>query len=309
MASAFVTIVIPTQRRVGPLARAVRSTFVQTGAAAVLELIVVDNDAVDSARERVAGLAAEAPFPVHYVHEPRAGVASARNAAMARAGGAFVAFLDDDEEAQPDWLGALLTVQGDCDADVVFGPVRTRLPDSVVEHREYLERFFARVDPAPAGPIDHYYGCGDSLLRIGALPEPKRPFSEDRNHSGGEDDLLFFEMRARGARFAWAPDAWVWEDPDPARLSLSYTIRRAFAYGQGATVECAAATPPDRIGVAGWMVQGVFQAAAFGGLALLQWLIGAPRRAFALERAARGLGKTLWWGPFEMRFYGLSEPA
>jgi succinoglycan biosynthesis protein ExoM len=309
MTGAFVSIVIPTQRRVGPLARAVRSTFAQTGAGAVLELIVVDNDAVDSAHETVKTLAAEAPFPVRYVHEPRPGVASARNAAMARAAGAFVAFLDDDEEAQPDWLAALLTVQAACDADVVFGPVRTRLPDNVMEHRDYLERFFARIDSASAGLIDHYYGCGDSLLRLSALPDPKHPFSEDRNHSGGEDDLLFFEMRGRGARFAWAPDAWVWEDPDPARLSLNYTIRRAFAYGQGATVECATATPPDRIGVAGWMIQGVFQAGAFGFLALLQWLIRAPRRAFTLERAARGLGKTLWWGPFEMRFYGLSEPA
>jgi glycosyltransferase involved in cell wall biosynthesis len=307
MAKPSVSIVIPTQRRPGPLARAVRSAFQQgAGTAAVCELIVVDNDEVPSARQQVEELTADAPFPVRYIHEPRPGVAHARNAAMASVAGAFVAFLDDDEEAQPGWIAALLAVQSACAADVVFGPVRTRLPDSVTDHRDYLEAFFARTDPAPAGPIDHYYGCGDSLVRLGALPDPKQPFSDVRNHSGGEDDLLFSEMLARGARFAWAPDAWVWEHPEPQRLSLKYTVRRAFAYGQGASVHCATATPPDRLGVAGWMIQGIAQAGIFGLLALLQWLIRAPRRAFALDRAARGLGKTLWWSPFKIDFYGLA---
>jgi hypothetical protein len=29
-----------------------------------------------------------------------------------------------------------------------------------------------------------------------------------------------------------------------------------------------------------------------------------PRRAFFLDKAARGLGKTLWFPPFMMKFYG-----
>jgi hypothetical protein len=103
----------------------------------------------------------------------------------------------------------------------------------VTQHRDYLERFFSREGPAEAGVIDHYYGCGDSLLRRAALPDPVAPFAVERNHIGGEDDMLFGHMQANGARFAWEPAAWVWEDPVPDRLSLDYTIRRAFAYGQG----------------------------------------------------------------------------
>src|SRR5690606_40139430 len=117
---------------------------------------------------------------------------------------------------------------------------------------------------------------------------------------------LFGQMRAAGARFAWAPDAWVWEDPAPGRLSLRYAVARAFAYGQGPSAACAAASPPDRLGVARWMAQGLFQAAAFGILAGFQWLTRAPAFAFTLDRAARGLGKTLWWGPFKIEFYGRS---
>ncbi|KSB89190.1 glycosyl transferase [Caulobacter vibrioides] len=302
---ARVTIMIPTQRRLGGLAVAARSVLAQAGVDhSELELVIVDNDQVPSARDVAQTLAAEAPFPVHYVHEPRAGVANARNAGMAKASGQFIAFLDDDEEAPAGWLAALLAAQERYAADVVFGPVRARAPDSVTEHRDYLERFFSRVGPAEAGVIDHYYGCGDSLLKRSSLPDPVAPFAAERNHIGGEDDMLFGHMRAAGAVFAWEPAAFVWEDPVPDRLTLDYTIRRAFAYGQGPSAHCAAAVPPDRVGVARWMAVGIVQAALFGAVAGFKWLTRAGDRAEWLDRAARGLGKTLWWGPFKIHFYG-----
>jgi succinoglycan biosynthesis protein ExoM len=300
-----VTVMIPTQRRPHGLSVAVRSVLAQDGVDfAALELIVVDNDQVASAQAAVAELADEAPFPIHYVHEPRPGVAHARNAGMAKASGELIAFLDDDEEAPAGWLAALLAAQARYNADVVFGPVRARAPAGLNAHRDYLERFFSREGPAEAGIIDHYYGCGDSLLRRAALPDPVAPFAVERNHIGGEDDMLFGHMQAGGARFAWEPAAWVWEDPVPDRLSLDYTIRRAFAYGQGPSAHCAAASPPDRVGVARWMAVGVVQAGLFGLVAGFKWLTRAGDRAEWLDRAARGLGKTLWWGPFKIHFYG-----
>lgn len=303
----LISVIIPTQRRLAGLQTAARSVFGQAGVEpSRLELVVVDNDREPSARPTVESLAAEAGFPVRYVHEPEPGVASARNAALCLAQGELIAFLDDDEEAPEGWLAALLDAQARFDADVVFGPVRGRAPPQVVRHRAYLERFFSREGPSEAGPIDHYYGCGDSLIRRAALPDPRRPFAVERNHIGGEDDLLFGRMKAAGARFAWAPEAWVWEDPAPSRLSLGYTIRRAFAYGQGPSEACAAAEPPDRLGLARWMAQGLVQAAVFGVLAAAGWIVRSPTFAFTLDRAARGLGKTLWFGPFKTEFYGRS---
>lgn len=302
-----VSLIIPTQRRLGGLQVAARSVFAQQGVdPSRLELVVVDNDQVPSAQETIDALAAEAPFPVVYVHEPRAGVANARNAAMSQAQGDLIAFLDDDEEAPPTWLAGLLATRDALEADVVFGPVRGRAPPEIERHRTYLETFFSRLGPAQSGAIEHYYGCGNSLLRRAALPDPQAPFSALRNHIGGEDDLLFGEMKAQGARFGWAAEAWVLEDPVPDRLSLGYTIRRAFAYGQGPSAACAAAKPPNYLGLAYWMTQGLAQAGVFGLLAAFKWLIRAPDFAFTLDRAARGLGKTLWWGPFKIEFYGRS---
>ncbi|HEY5412703.1 MAG TPA: glycosyltransferase family 2 protein, partial [Caulobacteraceae bacterium] len=216
-----VSIVIPTRGRPASLARAMRSVFAQADVAIGIELVVVDNDSAAGAQPTVEALKAEARFPVVYVCEPAPGVASARNRALVASRAPLIAFLDDDEEASPGWLCALLAVHERFGADVVFGPVRGHAPEPVRAHRFYLERFFSREGPAEAQVLEHYYGCGDSLIRRAALPPREAPFSLAQNLIGGEDDILFQEMRAMGARFAWAPDAWVIEHPAAESLSTT----------------------------------------------------------------------------------------
>jgi len=308
MGQPLITVVIPTQRRLGPLDTASSSILRQQGVDFdQIELVIADNDAAPSARVLADRLASLAVFPVVYVHEPEPGVANVRNAALSQARGELIAFLDDDEEAPPNWLAELLAVMRRFDVDVVFGPVRGRAPESVKHHRDYLERFFSREGPAETGPIDGFFGCGNSLVRRAALPDPKRPFDTVRNKTGGEDDLLFGSMKNRGAAFAWAADAWVWEDPAPERLRLNYTLKRAFAYGQGPTTTSAAGR--RNLEVACWMIMGLAQTAAFGVLSLVKWAVRAPDRAYALDKAARGFGKFLWFPPFKFRFYGQVTPG
>ncbi|CAN5340317.1 glycosyltransferase family 2 protein [soil metagenome] len=303
MTGVQVSIIIPTRRRPAPLALALGSVLAQTGVdPATLEIVVVDNDRTPSARAAVEAAGATASIAIRYVHEPRPGVAHARNTAVATSTGVFIAFLDDDEEAPPTWLAGLLAIQARFDADVVFGPVNARLPAGLTRHRAYLTRFFSRPGPAEAQVLDGYFGCGNSLLRRAALPDQTAPFDLSRNHIGGEDDLLFGTMQALGARFAWAPAAWVHEDPAPNRLTLGYTLRRAFAYGQGPTSHCAARA--DGLGMARWMVIGLGQAAVFGLIGAVKWIARAPDVAETWDRAARGLGKTFWGGPMKIQFYG-----
>ena len=90
------------------------------------ELIVVDNSPDLNARALVASLAEKSPFPLHYVSERRPGVANARNAGVAVAQGRWVAFLDDDEEADPCWLASLARVARERGAAAVFGSIEAR---------------------------------------------------------------------------------------------------------------------------------------------------------------------------------------
>lgn len=304
-----ITLVTATQRRPEPLARALRSLFAQEGVnLARVELVVADNDRTPSGRAVVETLAAVAPFPVLYVHEPRPGVSNARNAALAQAGGELVAFLDDDQEAQPRWLAELLATRERLDADAVFGPVRGAVPPGVTRHRRYFERFFSHPGPAEEGPSALAYGAGVCLVVRASLPDPHAPFAASRNETGGEDDALFAAMLDRGARFGWNPRAWVWEHPAPERVTLAYALRRSFVYGQGGTNRRLLRSPPDRLGAAASMATGMAQAMVMGALSAALWLVRAPDRAFAYDKAMRGLGKVLHAPRFRLQFYGL-EPG
>ena len=86
--------------------------------------------------------------------------------------------------------------------------------------------------------------------------------------------------------------------------TLRYALARAFAYGQGPSAHCSVQN--NRLGVARWMLIGVGQAAVYGLQAGLLWLMRSPRWPAVLDRAARGLGKTFWFGPFKIGFYGRS---
>lgn len=294
-----VSIIIPTFRRPERAVEAARSALAQA-CSAPFEVVLVDNDPSGSA---LALLRAMSDPRISVVHEPRAGVANARNAGLRAATGDLIAFLDDDEIAPPDWLADLLRVQLDHTADAVFGPVHTRLSVPARDHHAYFDAFFAR-DPSHAeGPIGLFYGCGCSLIRRAALPSPE-PFSVARNEIGGEDDLLFQTMEAAGASFAWAPNAWVWETPEQSRVTLAYTLRRAFAYGQGPATKAWTGPKRDLRAIAYWMAVGFAQTTVYGTVALGCYLAKTPRRAFAYRRFVEGVGKLLWFPVIKPRFYG-----
>lgn len=307
MSNASITVVIPTFRRPGALKRAAESVFAQSREGlGPVELVIVDNDPAGSARETIAALSALAPFPVTGVHETRPGVACARNTGVAGASGEFIAFLDDDETADPHWLAELMRVQGETGADAVFGPVRAETGEAG-DHAAYFRAFFSRDPRLPEGPTPLSFGCGGALVRRSRCLTTA--FDPRQNEIGGEDDVFFQTIAGEGARFAWAPGAVVHERPEPRRVTLNYTLARAFAYGQGPSAAAARMGPKGWPRVAFWMGAGAGQAAVYGAVAGVKWLLRARDRAVWLDRAVRGLGKLCWFGPFKIGFYGASAPS
>lgn len=298
-----VAVVIPTLRRPDSLERALRSVFAQTEALdRIATVVVADNDPEGSAAPLVERLRAEAPVVLTYAPAPLPGVATARNAALAATEAPLIAFLDDDEAAAPQWLSALLDAQVQTGADVVFGPIRGRVPDGTGWTTGYLEGFFGRAGPDRTGLTDDIHGCGNSLMvRAAALPGPA-PFDTATNETGGEDDRLFTALLKRGGRFGWAADAWVDEFAPPGRATLRYALLRAFAYGQSPSQM--AADRGDRLAVARWMLVGFAQTGLWGLASLLAALLRRPMRAYAYDRLARGLGKVFWTKGFEPKLYG-----
>lgn len=301
-----VTVVIPTFRRPDGLALAVDSVFKQTGCPD-FDLLIVDNDPAASARTIAEQFRSALPASISltYLHEPRAGVANARNAAVAKVRTRLIAFLDDDQTAAPGWLAALLSCHTRFPAPVTFGPVRAVLPEDGSQHEAYLKEFFSRPEQGVSGYTTKSFGCGNSLIDLETIPSSRPVFDPRTNDTGGEDDLLFGRVRKAGGRFAWCAEAVTLEHVPASRARLGYTLRRAMAYGQGPITLARRQTSTNWLVVAFWMCVGAYKLAANSVLYAWGWLTRNPNRAWHIDRAARGFGKLIWWVSF--RFYGAAR--
>ncbi|MEL6413479.1 MAG: glycosyltransferase family 2 protein [Pseudomonadota bacterium] len=300
----MISVVVPTFNRPDGLLAAVRSLFSQTYAANGFQIVIVDNTPLATASDAIARLTGECPTCIDMIalHEPAPGVANARNTAMSIVETDLIAFLDDDQTAPSNWLENLLANYKKFPAAVTFGPVQSALPDGQRRHKAYFEQFFAREPELSSGFIEESFGSGNALVDFSQINGGAPWFDTDMNEIGGEDDLLFARARRSNGKFAWAANAPVWEHPLPERVTLAYTLRRAFSYGQAPITFARRGLRPriDLIGL--WMMVGAGKAAFHG----LQWiglsLIRHPGRAFQLDRAVRGIGKVFWW--IDMKFYG-----
>ena len=102
MSSPDVTVVIPTYNRAPLLDRTLDSVLAQTFQN--FEVLVVDDGSTDGTSALVAEYAAR-DARILYLAQPRnAGVSAARNRGLREAQGAFIAFLDSDDEWMPEKL-------------------------------------------------------------------------------------------------------------------------------------------------------------------------------------------------------------
>jgi succinoglycan biosynthesis protein ExoM len=301
--SQLVTVIIPTFHRPAGAVAAVRSVFAQVGAPD-FEILLVDNDKGRSCAPIAEQLARESVVPFTYAVESAAGVANARNTAVGMANGAFIAFLDDGEVAKPNWLAELAAIQKATGADVVFGPIEARLPDGSAQPRSYFQAFFSRILEGESRLIDKPYGCGNSFLKRQTVLRGPTPFNPSTNETGGEDDLLWHDVRNWGGTFAWAQHAWVYEDVPESRASWAYLTKRAFAYGHNTTAQWYDGSQRSYGRIAYSMTRGALQALVMAPVSAVLWAMRHEKRAWAYDKMMRGLGKVLWFGPFKVGFYG-----
>jgi len=195
----------------------------------VIRVIVIDNDRLASAAAVCAEQGNSSRWPIDYIVEPRSGIPYARNAGVAKAiedGAALIAFIDDDEQPDADWLDELLHIMDQEGADVVTGPVlpvfEGRPPRWVVEGRFFerpRHRSGTRVVRAATGNV---------IMKSKIFQEGMAWFDETKALSGGTDTELFLRVSKAGYRIVWADRAIVYEWTPLARARAAWLIRRAF---------------------------------------------------------------------------------
>ncbi|WP_307844990.1 glycosyltransferase family 2 protein [Actinotalea solisilvae] len=274
----------------------------------VAELVVVDNDTVPSAREVVEAYAADRP--VRYVHEPRPGIAAARNRGLdACAGSDLLVFVDDDERPREGWLAALLATFDRTRATGVVGPV-VSVFDGPVDPWIAAGRFFDRLRH-PTGTRVPVVATNNLLLDLAAVRALGVRFDERFGLSGGSDTVFSLEVGRRGGSFVWCDEAVVEDVVPPSRLTRRWVLRRAFRSGNSGTraaVHVARSTGERLVARGRGGARGAVR--ALGGA--LQYLAGtlarsAARQARGARTAARGAGMVV--GALGLTYAEYARPA
>jgi GT2 family glycosyltransferase len=184
------------------------------------EVLVVDDGSTDA----TAQIAHR--FPVRLLSRERLGLAGARNVGLEHAQGEFVAYIDADAKADPDWLTYLAL------ALEVPGTAGAGGPNPVPPDDPPVAQCVAR---APGGPIhvlldderaEHVPGCNmafwrERLLEIGGF--------DPIYMAAGDDVDVCWKLLDRGYNIRFHPSALVWHR---RRASVRAFWRQQLGYGK-----------------------------------------------------------------------------
>ncbi|MGD1896158.1 MAG: glycosyltransferase family 2 protein [Phormidesmis sp.] len=239
MAAPLISAIICTHNREQYLGAAIDSLLTQTMDR--YEIIVVDNASTD-------GTAAIAKSRTHdskvrYVHEATLGLSVARNRGAEEAKGEILAYLDDDAEASPGWLAALLRVFDENEKIAIAGGKVTLIWPPNAQPPRWLSDDLASGLGA--------YDLGDKLTYIqqpsltprGLNYAVRKSFLNavggfdthlgrvGKNLLSNEEQQLTRLALERGQQVAYVPDALAAHNVSPARMKPGWFLSRSWWQG------------------------------------------------------------------------------
>lgn len=113
----MISVIMLTYNREALVGRAIESILGQT--CRDFELIIVDNGSTDRSGAVAEEYAAK-DSRIRVIHRQRGNIGSGRNTGLDAAKGSYIAFIDDDDWAEPDFLEFLLGLAEESGADVAI---------------------------------------------------------------------------------------------------------------------------------------------------------------------------------------------
>ncbi|HEX7497137.1 MAG TPA: glycosyltransferase [Candidatus Limnocylindrales bacterium] len=203
-------------------------------------ILVVDHNPDLLARAR-------AEFPLVRVVENAGvqGLSGGRNTGLAEASGEIAAFLDDDAEADPGWLSALLAPYEDPNVVATGGKVlpvwETARPGWMPDEFDWVVGCSYRGLPQTEAPVRNPIGCSMSLRRQAAVDAGG--FSTEVGRvgtvpAGCEETDLAIRLRrlTPGSRVVYVPSSTVRHHVPAKRARWSYFRSRCYEEGRSKAI-------------------------------------------------------------------------
>jgi succinoglycan biosynthesis protein ExoM len=262
-----------------------------------VSILIVDNRPGGAVRGQCELVRRDLPVPIAVVEEPVAGISEARNRAVATAlaeGADLLAFLDDDNLPDPDWLLQLVVRQRETGASVMAGNRRKLATDAEGARSCAQGTMMDGMTKLwkPSG-MPELISTSNVLIAAPLLARMAKAgpvFDPVFSAMGGEDADFFIRARKFGAVFAAAPASLIDFRTEGARGTLLGRMVRKFKAG------CAQAHLARR---------------HLPAFRLALWLAGLCWRTLrdlvllfpdALRHGAKGEGLAKLWGSFGMWF-------
>jgi glycosyltransferase involved in cell wall biosynthesis len=196
--------------------------------------VVVDNDSAESAKDIVLGLKEISAIDIGYYCEPERNISLTRNKTIEKSTGDLIAFIDDDQFPEEDWLLNLYKAYQTFRADGVLGPVRPHFsqppPEWIVKGKFFDRKSF------PTGSImsmkdARHIRTGNVLIRRSMIGKNEVAFDPAFGKIGGEDQEFFRRKIADGYAFVWCNEAVINETFPEDRLRRTFLLKRALRRG------------------------------------------------------------------------------
>ncbi len=230
--SAAVAICVYTEDRWDDIVTAMASVDQQTHAA-VERIVVVDHNPALLERLRRVGTAWNI-----IASTGERGLSGARNTAASAATATWIAFLDDDARAEPEWLDRLVTAMLTQGASGGGGHVEPRWelrPRWLPEEFWWVVGCSYRGLPTDISPVRNPIGASmivrrRLLLEVGGFSSTLGRIG--KNQAGCEEtEMCIRATAATGSMFLYVPSAIVHHRVPTGRSTASYFSRRCYSEG------------------------------------------------------------------------------
>lgn len=225
-----ISICVVTFRRPNGLTRLLNSLKkINITDGVTFEVVVIDNDRRESAADVIKNFQKDFDC-LNYFVEQEQNIAKARNLAVEKARGSWIAFIDDDEVAHPNWLIRFWELKGKQLGDGYFGPVIPILEKTAPAWMD-KELFYGRPRFSTGTRLNHSRQTRTGNTFVCKVLFVKYRFDLRYGSCGGSDTKLFSRALGDGANFYWCDEAEVNEYIPAERMKFLWLAQRSFRGG------------------------------------------------------------------------------